>query len=417
MSFIEINGGRKLSGSVKVGGAKNAVLPILAASVLNRGECVIHNCPRLSDVEAAIEILNAIGCSVVREGNTVTVNSSGAEKYTLPDELMLKMRSSVIFAGSLTALFGIADISHPGGCELGARPVDLHVKAFRNMGISVEEIHGRIICRGKACGGKIHLDIPSVGATENIMLASVISDGETVIGNAAKEPEICDLACFLNSMGANVLGAGSSEICIRGVKKLHDTEYFVMPDRIVAETYMSAVAASSGEAELLGIVYPHIEAVSSVFSDCGCEIKFYDGNLLIKSHGRLKAAGRISTGVFPGFPTDAQPVVMSSLCTAEGTTVVTENVFESRFKHVPELMRMGAEITVNDRTAVILGQKKLSGTYVSCTDLRGGAALCVAGLSADGITKIDKIYHIERGYENIVRDLSFLGADIKREDE
>lgn len=418
MSLIKICGGRRLDGSVFIQGSKNAVLPILAASVLNRGECVIHNCPNLSDVDAAVEILKFIGCGVLREGDTLTVDSSCAECFSIPDELMLKMRSSVIFCGSLLARFGEAEISRPGGCELGARPVDLHIKAFRSMGTDVSEVHGRIICKGKCKGdSKIHLDTPSVGATENIMLASVFSDGDTVINNAAKEPEICDLASFLNSMGARVLGAGSSTIVISGVKELHNTEYSVLPDRIVAASYMSAVCAAGGNAELKGIFYPHIEAVAATLSECGARISESENSLVIKAQKRLNASSKISTGPYPGFPTDAQAVVMAALATADGTSVMTENIFESRFKHVPELSRMGAKIVVNDRTAVIYGVKKLFGAKVSCTDLRGGAALCVAALSAEGTTEINRICHIDRGYENIVRDFALLGADISREDD
>lgn len=418
MSLIKICGGRRLDGSVFIQGSKNAVLPILAASVLNRGECVIHNCPNLSDVDAAVEILRFIGCGVLREGDTLTVDSSCAECFSIPDELMLKMRSSVIFCGSLLARFGEAEISRPGGCELGARPVDLHIKAFRSMGTDVSEVHGRIICKGKCKGGsKIHLDTPSVGATENIMLASVFSDGDTVINNAAKEPEICDLASFLNSMGARVLGAGSSTIVISGVKELHNTEYSVLPDRIVAASYMSAVCAAGGNAELKGMFYPHIEAVAATLSECGARISESENSLVIKVQKRLNASSKISTGPYPGFPTDAQAVVMAALATADGTSVMTENIFESRFKHVPELSRMGAKIVVNDRTAVIYGVKKLFGAKVSCTDLRGGAALCVAALSAEGTTEINRICHIDRGYENIVRDFALLGADISRGDD
>lgn len=417
MSLIKINGGRKIDGSVKIQGAKNAVLPIMAAAVLNRGESVIHNCPHLSDVSAAGEILKAIGCRVERSGDTLVIDSSGADNYVISDELMLKMRSSVIFCGSLVSLFGAAEISRPGGCEIGARPVDLHLKAFRDMGIDVSESHGRIICSGKPKGAKIHLDVPSVGATENIMLAACLASGETVINNAAKEPEICDLAAFLNSMGARICGAGESVVKIDGVRELSGTEFTVMPDRIAAATYMAATAAAGGRAELSGIVYPHVEAIASPLADCGCEF-YEDGtNLFVRSPGRLRAASRISTGPYPGFPTDAQAVVMAALSTARGTSVMTENIFESRWGHVPELLRMGADISVSDRTAVVRGREKLLGARVSCTDLRGGAALCVAALAASGESEIDKLCHIDRGYEDIVRDLCELGADIKREDD
>ncbi len=416
MSCLKINGGIRLNGDIKVQGAKNAVLPILAATLINRGECVIHNCPRLKDVEAALEILRAVGCRTDFSGNTVTVNSSCADIFSVPEELMLKMRSSVIFCGGLLSAFRRAEISRPGGCELGARPIDLHLKAFKSLGVETNESHGRIVCNGENMkSAKIYLDFPSVGATENIMLAAAGLLGVTTITNAAKEPEITDLQDFLNSMGAKISGAGTDEITIQGADSFHDTEYTVMPDRIAAATYMSAAAAAGGKILLRGIVFPHVEAVASVFSDCGCEIRQIDTDMVFCVPQRLSMPDRITTSPYPGFPTDAQAVVMASLCKASGTGIITENIFENRFKHVPDLVRMGADISVHGRCAVLRGADSLSGADVTSPDLRGGAALVCGALSAKGESRVFGVHHIDRGYESIENDLSALGADIRRQ--
>ena len=418
MGCLRIAGGRKLNGDVGIQGAKNAVLPILAASLLNRGECVIHNCPDLSDVRAALDILRSTGSEARIEGNTVTVNSKGASSWVIPDELMLKMRSSVIFCGGLLGLFKKAELSYPGGCELGARPVDLHLKAFRNLGADISESYGRISCDGREMKpDKIYLDFPSVGATENIMLSSVFLNGVTTIVNAAKEPEIVDLQDFLNSMGAKVSGGGTSVVTIEGVDSLHDTEYSVMPDRIVTATYMAAVACAGGKALLRDTVYPHVEATASVLADCGCVIRDFGSEIEISAPEKIKGAGRINTSPYPGFPTDAQAVVMAAVTKSQGTTIISENIFDSRYKHVPEFIRMGASILINGKTAVVNGVSNLFGTRVFACDLRGGAALAVAAAGASGISVVENIHYIDRGYESIERDFCMLGADCVREEE
>ncbi len=418
MSCLKVKGGRRLNGEAAIQGAKNAVLPILAAAVMGRNETVIRNCPDLTDVRAALEILESAGCKTKFSENTVVVDSRNADSYIIPDELMLKMRSSVIFCGGLLSVFKRAEISQPGGCELGARPVDLHLKAFKSMGAEITEAHGRIICDGSNMHSeKIYLDFPSVGATENIMLASVYLPGTTTIVNAAKEPEIVDLQEFINNMGGRVFGAGTSIVTIEGTSRLYDAEYTVMPDRIVTATYMAAVAASGGRALLKNTVYPHVEAVGSVLADCGCRIEDCGNEIIIASDRRPLGAGRITTSPYPGFPTDAQAIIMAAVAKAEGMTVISENIFDSRYKHVPELLRMGASVMINGKTAVVTGVKELCGARVFASDLRGGAALAVAACGAVGESVIENIHFIDRGYECIERDFSMLGADFVREED
>lgn len=414
MAKLIINGGKPLSGETEICGAKNAALPILAATVLCDGISVIHNCPDLSDVDAAVKILSHLGCKCKREGSTVIVDSTGVTSNCIPDDLMREMRSSIVFLGAIAGRTGAADLSFPGGCELGPRPIDLHLAALRQLGVEIDENHGRLLCRTDGIkGAVINLSIPSVGATENIMLAACISKGKTVIHNAAREPEIDDLADFLNKCGADVRGAGSSNIEIYGVSSLSGCEHTVIPDRIIAATYMSAAAVSGGSVVIRNIVLPHLFPVIEYFKEAGCRLDFGRNSLRITPPTRLQPLPTVRTMAYPGFPTDAQPPMLAMSTVAEGTSMFVETIFENRFRYVSELVRMGAKIKVEGRVAVVEGVSSLSGAEVSATDLRGGAAMVVAALAARGTTVIDNISHIERGYEKIENALSAVGADIK----
>ena len=415
MSKIVIEGGYPLCGVIDIQGAKNSILPILAAAFLADGDCIIENCPDISDTHAAIEILRALGSTVTVHGNTVYINSDCACGFEIPDSLMRKMRSSIMFLGAIIGRKKRALVSFPGGCELGPRPIDLHISALSKMGVTIREEFGYLDCECKRIkGAVIDLSFPSVGATENIMLAAVKADGTTVINNAAKEPEIEDLQNFLVKMGAKISGAGSGKIVIEGVSKLTGTRHSVIPDRIVTATYLCAVAATGGNALLKKANASHLGTLLSFLRDSGCEINIYDDSLQVACDG-LKGGHTVRTMPFPGFATDAQAVCMAMMCKAKGNTVFIETIFESRFKHVGELLRMGAKITTEGRVAVTEGVKKLYGTTVEAGDLRGGASLVVAGLSAEGKTVVDNAEHIYRGYENIVKNLSDLGAKIMAE--
>ena len=416
MSKIVIKGGKKLSGTVRVHGAKNAVLPILAATVMVEGVHTIKNCPCLSDVSVTCEILQELGAKVVREGDKLTVDTRGQMNSYIPESLMRKLRSSIIFLGAVLARKKEAKISSPGGCELGPRPIDLHIKALRELGAEIKEEHGYLICRAENLkGADIHLDIPSVGATENIMLAACSASGVTVISNAAREPEIEDLAHFLNSMGASIKGAGTSTVTIEGKCDLKAATHRVMPDRIVAATYLCAAAATGSDITVTDVCTEHLSAVNAVLSDCGCKIQKEKDRVRIIAPSIIKSPGSIKTMPYPGFPTDAQSLFLALLAKSEGTTLITETIFESRFKAAGELMRMGAKISVDSRVAAVFGVDKLSGACVKAEDLRGGAALVVAALSADGKTEINSPEFIYRGYENLEENLRILGADIAYE--
>lgn len=415
MPDILVDGKYELSGDVYIQGSKNSVLPILAASVLTYGVSVIENCPALSDVRASINILKYLGAKCSFEGNSLTIDSRNISDYKIPDNLMREMRSSSLFLGAILGRMGKAEISSPGGCELGPRPIDLHIKALSELGATVKHKGGNILLQSKngLVGSEIHLAFPSVGATENILLASVLADGITVVTNAAKEPEIEDLADFLISAGANIEGAGSDKIVIKGVRKLFGTRHKVIPDRIVAATYISCVAATGGNINLINAVPNHIRSVISAFEEAGCEFKERDNVLSVKANDRLNSISTVRTLTYPAFPTDAGPQLISALSLSKGTTVFVENIFQNRFRYIDELKRFGANIKVEGKVAVVEGVESLSGTECECTDLRGGAALVVAALAANGTSKIRKTEHILRGYENIVRDLSGLGARIK----
>lgn len=416
MQRIVISGGNKLCGEVDVQGSKNSTLPILAATVLVNGVSVIHNCPDLSDVNAAVEILRHLGCLVKRENNTLIVDSSNISCYNIPDCLMREMRSSIVFLGSVLGRTGRAVLSSPGGCDIGLRPIDLHLSSLKSLGVKIDESHGSINCElvSSIDGGVISLSFPSVGATENIILACTLSKGRTVILNAAREPEIKDLADFINSCGGKINIGAQGTIVIDGVNELHCAEHNVISDRIVALTYMCAVVSATGEIILKNVDTSAFMSALPLFETMGCEIKDKRDILSIKMKKRPKAIRDIRTMPYPGFPTDAQAPVMASLCKAEGTSVLVENIFESRFKHVPELMRMGAKIKIEGKVALIDGSENLYGASVTAPDLRGGAALVVAALGANGETIIDGLRHIDRGYENIEKTFSALGADIKR---
>ena len=418
LSRYIIDGGRRLSGSAVIQGAKNSALPILAATVLTDGECVIHNCPDITDVDATVRILRYLGCRVKREGHTLTVDSSSVSRYDIPDELMRQMRSSVIFLGAIIGRMGMAEISAPGGCEIGLRPIDLHLAAIQKFGVQIREEYAKISFKtlDKLSGCDVTLSFPSVGATENVILAAVTADGRTVLRNAAREPEISDLADFLNSCGARISGAGESTIVIDGVNKLNSAEHTVIPDRIAAGTYMSAAAVTAGRVTLEKIIPAHLMPVIPLFEEAGCHIDIRSDSLTLTAPHKLRCIRTVRTIPYPGFPTDLQAPLMAVMTVCRGTGVIIETVFESRYKHVSELLRFGARIRVDGRMAVVDGVDRLTGASVITPDLRGGSSFVVAGLCAEGETVVENIKLINRGYENMHTVLSGLGADIKKDE-
>lgn len=414
MNTIEICGGRQLCGEICAQGSKNAVLPILAATLLNGSESIIHNCPELADVKTAFSIIRLMGGSVEYSNHTAVINTENVCSCNIPNGLMSSMRSSVLFLGAMLSRFKNAAVSRPGGCAIGLRPIDLHIKAFRELGVEVEETGGCMYCNAECIRSTtINLPFPSVGTTENIMLLTAVSKGETIITNAACEPELVDLQNFLNGMGAKICGAGSEIIRIIGVEKLHKVEYNIISDRIFSTTVCCAAAACGGDVMIRNAQPQHMRLVLSLLRDAGCSIDT-DGGVRIRCTERLRGLGKIITAPYPGFPTDAQALFMSAFCTADGTTVFVENIFESRYKHVCELVKMGADIIVDGRLAVITGCNYIQGTDIEAGDLRGGAALVIAGLSAIGDTRITGVGHIERGYECIEDTFAALGAVIRR---
>lgn len=416
MSAFVIDGGRRLSGSLKVQGSKNSALPILAATLLVDGKSVIHNCPRLKDTECTIRILKNLGCNVIRDGNTVIVDSSTADGSEIPEVLMREMRSSVVFMGAVLGKTGQVTAYNPGGCEIGLRPIDLHLYALKRLGATVESAHGEIHCYTKngLKGNKITFSFPSVGATENALLCSVTAKGTTTIVNAAREPEIIDLCNFLNSCGAGISGAGESIITVKGVNKLYGCEHNVICDRIVAATYLIAGAVTGGDVQLSDTEPQHLNSVLPLLEEAGCSIRIRCKDIRIKAPVRLSRIDKIITQPYPGFPTDCQALFTTLVSVAEGTSVIVENIFESRFKHVSELVRMGAKIRTEGRVAVVEGVKRLYSSTVISPDLRGGAALVVAGLCAEGTTVVEKTGLIDRGYEDIDYSLCSLNAYVHR---
>ena len=416
MSKLIIQGGKKLEGEVQISGSKNAALPIIAGTVLIKGKTTLYNVPNIQDVQTMFEIIKDIGGKVTKKNNKIIIDTSKIHTYEIPENLMRKMRSSVILAGAIIGKYKKANFSYPGGCEIGSRPIDLHLKGFEKLGINIKEEYGEIICEAdRIMGTQIHLDFPSVGATENIILASCLAEGVTVLTNAAKEPEIEDLVKFLNKAGAKIKGAGTDRVEIIGVKKLTEVSYNIMPDRIEGGTYLVAGAITGGNLKVTNLNSNHIEPILNKLEEAGCILKIEKNTVEINAPKRIKAVD-IKTMPYPGFPTDMQSIFGALLTTAKGTSIITENIFESRYKYVQELNRMGAKINVEGRTAVIKGTKRIQGASVVASDLRGGAALVLEALVAKGVTQVDNVHYILRGYENIVDKLKNLGAKIYLED-
>ena len=417
MSQLIIRGGSRLQGEADIQGAKNSILPILAATLLTADQVELRGCPRLRDVDASIHILRDLGCQARWEGeNTLLVDTRTLSGCAVSEHLMREMRSSAIFLGAILARCGQAELSYPGGCELGPRPIDLHLSGLRDLGAGIDDAGGVLHCKAsRLLGREIVLGLPSVGATENLMLAACGASGVTTILGAAREPEIVDLQNFLAACGAKVSGAGSSTVLVEGGGPLHGCTYTVMPDRIVAATYLCAAASAGGEILLRGAREEHLSTVTAVLREAGCAILSDQRGIACSCRGGLSSVRPVRTAPYPGFPTDAQAILMAAMLKSRGATVFEENMFVSRYRHVDELSRMGANIRVSGRVAVVTGTERLHGAPVRCTDLRGGAALCVAALAAEGETSVREIGHIDRGYEDIARDLRSLGADIVRD--
>jgi UDP-N-acetylglucosamine 1-carboxyvinyltransferase len=412
---LVIEGGRPLQGTVRIDGAKNAALPILAASMMADGRVCIDNVPDLLDIHVMLDILRALGARASYSGKTAAVDASTANSSEIPEELMSRMRSSIFLMGPLLSRFGKVTVYQPGGCAIGERKIDLHIRGLQALGANVSEFGNRIECKAeKLTGADIVLDYPSVGATENIMMAAVTAEGITTISNAAREPEIWDLQQFLNKMGAKIIGAGTDTITIEGVKKLSPCEHRIIPDRIVTGTLMVAAAATRGNVTLEGVVPGHMASVIHVLRRAGIQIAIDDDIMNVSGAGRPRAVERIVTSPYPSFPTDLQAQMMVLLSLSDGISVLKETVFEGRYKHVNELCAMGADIRMDGNSALIRGVPRLYGASVEATDLRAGAALVIAGLAAKGRTVIDHIHHIDRGYESIETTFRRLGAQIER---
>lgn len=417
MDNLIIRGGRPLTGEITLPAAKNSVLPIIAASILTEEDVTIHNCPHISDITGMLEIIRSLGGRAELKDNTLYINNRDAASGFVSNALTGSIRSSVFILGPILGRFRSAAVSYPGGCEIGLRPIDLHLGGLRALHVAVKEEGGIIRCDGSGLkGGTVNLDFPSVGATENIMMAAVLAEGRTIIRNAAREPEIVDLQGFINRMGGRVHGAGTGLITIDGVKRLTGADYVPLADRIAAGTYLTACAACGGDVTVKGIYAETISAVTEKLSRTGCEILEFDDRIRIKATGKVRSVSKIETQAYPGFPTDMQAQMTALLSAAEGVSVVIENIFENRFKYTVQLNMMGANIIVKDRTAVVRGAKRLKGAQVAAEDLRGGAALVIAGLAAEGITEVRGVRHIDRGYENIERALASIGAEVKRKE-
>lgn len=411
---LVINGGNKLSGEVKLHAAKNAVLPIIACCVLVGEDVVINNVPDLIDIHAMLDIIKSLGGSAEYDEGTVTVNCNSLVPMLIDRELTKRARSSIFILGPILSRFHEAKISYPGGCEIGTRPIDLHLSGLKQLGAEICETEKAIECKGNLNGSEIVLRLPSVGATENIMMAAVLAQGRTIIHNAAKEPEIADLAAFINACGGKVYGAGSDIIIIEGVEKLHGTVYTPISDRIVAGTYMIATAVCGGKLVLRDINLSYISSLVNFLTVAGCRLSYRANDMTVISSGRLSGIPKLSTGYYPYYPTDLQAPMLTLMSVAKGRSELKENLFESRFKHAVWLNEMGADITIDGTTAIVNGVKKLKGKEVFAEDLRGGAALVIAGLKAEGQTIVKNICHIDRGYEKIECLFSAIGGDIYR---
>lgn len=416
MDTYLITGGNRLYGEILLQGSKNASLPIIAASILIDGISIISRCPSISDTLAMKELLLALGCNVLRNKDELKIDSRTCNKAEIPEDLMKEIRSSIVLMGPMLARHGRVKLTHPGGCEIGARPIDLHLNGLRQLGAEITESHGYITCEAKKLvGAEIDLDFPSVGATENIMMAATLAKGVTIIRNVAREPEIIELQNFLNKAGAKIEGAGSNVIKIKGVDRLHDVVYEVGGDRIVAGTYLCAGAITGGEVLIKGIIPEFLRATLHKLRDTGCNIKVVNkDDILLKAPERLKAVN-IKTMPFPGFPTDMQSQMVTILTLAQGTSIIMENIFENRYKYVSELSKMGANIIVEGKTAIVNGVDYITGATVEAKELRGGASLVLAGLAAEGFTKVNGIHYVERGYENFIENLKNIGANIVTE--
>lgn len=409
-----ISGRTRLQGKVRVNGSKNASLPILAASILSPGQSVIKDVPRLQDITTMSDVLSSLGARVFRDGPDITVDTANIYSVEVEEALMRRMRASNLVLGPLVGRFREAKISQPGGCNIGSRPMNLHLKGLRALGVEINEEFGYISARaGRLRGAEIQLDFPSVGATENIMMAAVYAEGVTVLRNAAREPEVVDLQNFLNCLGARITGAGTDIIRIEGVAELHPAVHQVIPDRIEAGTYMIAAAITGGDLTIVNVIPEHLRALMAKLAETGAEIETGDDYVRVRGPQRPQAVD-VKTMPYPGFPTDLQPQMMALLTLAEGTGIITETIFENRFKHVSELRRMGAEIKVEGQTAIVKGKKKLFGAPVEASDLRAGAALVLAGMAAENGTIVEGVEHIDRGYERIEQKYNALGARITR---
>ena len=417
MKKYQVTGGHKLHGSIEISGAKNAAVAILPAALLVDGVCRIENIPQISDVSLILQIMQDLGARIKTiNRTTMEIDCSNIVNRQVPQELGRKIRASYYLVGALMGRFGWAEVPMPGGCDLGSRPIDQHIKGFAAMGGAVDVVSG-VICGkmnsgNRFKGGQVYLDIVSVGATMNIMLGAALADGMTIIENAAKEPHIVDLANFLNSMGADIMGAGTDVIKIRGVERLRGGTYSIIPDQIEAGTYMAAVAAAGGEVRICNVIPKHLDCITAKLLEMGVEVIEEDDTVLVRRNGPLTRTN-IKTMPYPGFPTDMQSQIGAVLCLAQGTSVITEGVWDNRYRYVDELRRMGASVQVDGKVAVIEGVEKLTGAPVHACDLRAGAAMVIAGLAAEGVTEIDSIHHIERGYENLVEKLAAVGAHIR----
>lgn len=416
MNALRIHGGRRLTGEWRVHSAKNAVLPIMAASILTGEETHLEECPELVDVAYMADILRTLGCRIHSGDGALTIDPQSLNRHEMPDALAKKIRSSIFLLGSILARFRKATVTFPGGCEIGLRPIDLHLSGLRQLGVDVREEGGLIRCDGRHMrAGTVHFDYPSVGATENVMMAAALLKGRTVLSNVAREPEITDLQNFLNAMGARISGAGTHTVTVEGVDRLRGVSYCPMPDRIVAGTLLAAAAATGGDIRLTNVPCRDLYAVFTKMREMGCEIDEEESAVRLRAPQRLTAFQQLQTQPHPGFPTDMQAQMLALAAMAKGTSVVVENVFENRFAHAGDLNRMGANVLVNGRTAVVQGVDMLYGTHVTARDLRGGAALVIAGLAARGETLVERAELIDRGYERLEEMLGALGAEICRD--